>query len=616
MSDCGCDLSTDTFAQVDVDPETMPDAMIDPRGTTLTRWAGMIAPFDIETGDGRRFAGSALSHRELPVPLRWHRQDDGGHKSVVVVGTVDTIEYRPDGAYATGILFDPDPAQLPRLAEDVAEARLLLEKGAIGPSVDLDDMEYAVREPAPEGNPEGRPKIDVTKGRISATTLVQIPAFAETRKITLSQVDAESYAAAQAVLTAATAGFETVVSVPDWRPAHSLRLAEGDLLDTAGQTFAITGDDGARYYPIRDYVDGRLVVVREAVQFALRALDYGGTPPGVSDEDAAALRERFNALLNVPQDDEYDEEGAMTASAGVMQGPPPAEWFDNPKLDRPTPLTVTPEGRVYGHLADWRTCHTGFPGSCVTAPRSSAQYAYFHTGEVVTAEGEQVAVGRVTLGGGHADTRLGFQAAIAHYDDAGTCVAQVRAGDDKHGIWIAGSLVPGVDEVQVAALRRHPPSGDWRRIGGSLELIGALAVNTPGFPIPRARVASGVPQALVAAGALASEKVAEVGQVDIEGMVERAVAAALDADRSGRQRAVMAVSTFRSAADTAEEAGHRLRVEQAVGVFGMPSFIKEKIAKRKADEPDCDDDDEDCKKKKAAKGKPFGGKKAAPFGSK
>jgi hypothetical protein len=45
-------------------------------------------------------------------------------------------------------------------------------------------------------------------------------------------------------------------------------------------------------------------------------------------------------------------------------------------------------------------------------------------------------------------------------------------------------------------------SGDWRRIGGQLRLVGLLAVNVPGFPIPRpqARVASGAPLALLAAG--------------------------------------------------------------------------------------------------------------------
>jgi hypothetical protein len=620
MTDCGCnDLHPEeTYAQVDVlADEVTPDAMIDPRGTTLTRWSGLIAPYDTETGDGRRFAGQgALSNRELPVPLRWHRQDDGGHKQVVVVGTVDTIEYRPDGAYASGVLFNPDPAQLPRLAEDVGEAKMLLGKKAIGPSVDLDDMEYAVREAAPEGDPNGRPKIDVTKGRISAVTLVQIPAFAETRGIELSEVDAESYAAAQAVLTAAAAGYEEVVSVPGWTPGSALKFAEGDLVDMAAQTFAFRGEEGENYYPIRDYVDGRWVVVREAVEYALRALDFG-PPPGVTDADAATLRQRFNALLSSPvASDDEEEDAALTASGAPAA--PPAAWFHDPALDGPTPLTVTPEGRVYGHLADWRTCHTGVPGACVTAPRSRTRYAYFHTGEVMTAEGEPVAVGRLTLGTGHADTKLGFQAAIEHYDNTGTCVASVRAGEDKYGIWIAGALVPEVDDIKIATLRRHPPSGDWRRIGGNLELVGALAVNTPGFPIPRARVASGAPMALVAAGALAPEDGAtQYAEVDVEGLVERAVQSALEADRAGRARAVMAVSAFRTAAEVGEETARQHREVAAAGIFGaMPSFIKDKIKKREEAEEDCDDDDEECKKRKAAKAKPFGGKKAAPFGSK
>ncbi len=43
------------------------------------------------------------------------------------------------------------------------------------------------------------------------------------------------------------------------------------------------------------------------------------------------------------------------------------------------------------------------------------------------------------------------------------------------------------------------PSGDWRPIGRGLELVAALAVNQPGFPI--ARVAHGRVSALTAAGA-------------------------------------------------------------------------------------------------------------------
>src|SRR5205085_943051 len=53
-------------------------------------------------------------------------------------------------------------------------------------------------------------------------------------------------------------------------------------------------------------------------------------------------------------------------------------------------------------------------------------------------------------------------------------------------------------------LRASAPSGDWRRIGGNLELVGLLAVNVPGFPVPRPQVltaAGGQQLALVAAPA-------------------------------------------------------------------------------------------------------------------
>src|SRR5690606_6433114 len=38
---------------------------------------------------------------------------------------------------------------------------------------------------------------------------------------------------------------------------------------------------------------------------------------------------------------------------------------------------------------------------------------------------------------------------------------------------------------QVRESRSAPISGDWRRVGGALELVAALAVNVPGFGVPR-----------------------------------------------------------------------------------------------------------------------------------
>jgi hypothetical protein len=209
---------------------------------------------------------------------------------------------------------------------------------------------------------------------------------------------------------------------------------------------------------------------------------------------------------------------------------PPGEWFDDPRLAEPTPMQVDrATGRVWGHIAAWASCHTGYPSRCVPPPHSSPGYAYFHTGSVETAEGQVVHVGRVTMRTSHADQHLSAADASRHYDHTGFAAAVVRAGEDGHGIWHAGSLLPHVTEIDVAELRRHPPSGDWRIIAGRHELIGTLCVNVPGYPIPRAYVASGQVVALVAAGALAPwpperELVRLLGRVDPAAAV-RALAA-------------------------------------------------------------------------------------------
>ena len=38
-------------------------------------------------------------------------------------------------------------------------------------------------------------------------------------------------------------------------------------------------------------------------------------------------------------------------------------------------------------------------------------------------------------------------------------------------------------------MRANPPSGDWRALNNQLELVAALSVVVPGFPIPRSQLA-------------------------------------------------------------------------------------------------------------------------------
>ena len=179
---------------------------------------------------------------------------------------------------------------------------------------------------------------------------------------------------------------------------------------------------------------------------------------------------------------------------------PPKDWFDNPKLNKATPLTITDEGRVFGHIAAWHVDHIGMSNG-TRPPRSRSNYAYFHTGVVRTDSGDDVPVGQLTLAGGHAGLEASAEEALRHYDDTASAFADVHAGEDAYGIWVAGSLRPGTTPEQVRAARASAPSGDWRPIKGRLELVAVCQVNVPGFPIARARVASGQVMALVAAGA-------------------------------------------------------------------------------------------------------------------
>ena len=171
---------------------------------------------------------------------------------------------------------------------------------------------------------------------------------------------------------------------------------------------------------------------------------------------------------------------------------PPRAWLETPEADQPTPLTFTADGQVFGHLALWETCHSGFQGGafseCVQAPRSPSGYQMFHLGQLETDNG-MVAVGKLTYGTGHAPLAAGLQAASAHYDDTGSVGAFVRATDGRFGPWLAGAVRSDLTPEGLRDLRANPPSGDWRALNGQLELVAALSVVVPGFPIPRSQLA-------------------------------------------------------------------------------------------------------------------------------
>jgi hypothetical protein len=231
---------------------------------------------------------------------------------------------------------------------------------------------------------------------------------------------------------------------------------------------------------------------------------------------------------------------AMNLVASASLPKPPREWFTDPHLVEYSPIVVTEEGRVFGHVAEWKQCHIGFgekAGQCVIAPRSPSGYAYFMTGAVLTDEGD-VPVGRLTMDTGHEnDPYASATVAAAHYDNTGTAVADVAVGEDEYGIWCAGMVRPGTSQEKIHALRASTLSGDWRTIRGALEMVAALVVNTAGFPIPRtALAASGGRQVSLVAAGIVPREAPEVPDVfDVEAFAE-AVAKHMKAMSSRQER--------------------------------------------------------------------------------
>lgn len=309
--------------------------------------------------------------------------------------------------------------------------------------------------------------------------------------------------------------YTTGVSMDLDEATFQIRVAEEFLEEQEAAMEAVFDEDAETGEPEREIApDGRVVVWEGAPDDEVMAITDALIRAATIVAIPAFKGARISAVDTIPEAQAAEEapidQDALVASAALAT--PPAEWFDNPRLQGITPITITDEGRIYGHLATWGVCHIGNPlgeGVCVEAPRSCTDYAYFHTGAILADNGDTIPVGQITMSTGHADGKAGVNSTLAHYDNTGTAVADVRAGEDAYGIWISGAIRSGLTADQLRELRAAPLSGDWRQVAGNLELVAALAVNVPGFPVPRPQglVASGEVVSLVAAGMVAPESI-------------------------------------------------------------------------------------------------------------
>lgn len=500
--------------------------------STPGAWHGVLVVEDVESGDGRMFSGGSLKAAPLPLPLMWQRQTAEGHQTAVQAGRIDDLWREGNQIWGSGV-FDLE-------GEDGKEAYRQVEaKFLRGVSVDVDSVKESDVEmvfPKMSGDDDedisklfATPELTVFhNGRLRGATLVQFPAFVEA-SISLdgpTTLDAEAIeASAISQEFTAFAPHDTGTTDAEWdADANVGRLPSPMSVTTASHVYAwydesaVENDEivkAALKFPHHDVgEDGTPGAANlKACASGIGALHGArGSEPSIPEADRKAVYNHLAAhmrdaemeppafTIQDPECDHHMED--LTACGCSDEHAPDPAYFRYPEFTAPTALTV--DGmHIYGHGALKGTCHTGFSGQCVTPPTEAA-HDYFLLGETLCSDGSIVATGTITLGTGHAGTdgSVTPMDAIKHYDHTGSVVADVVTGEDEFGLWFSGSLRPNLSATRVRALRAAKLSGDWRKFGSKLRLVALLAVNVPGFPVPRMKTAmsNGRQTALVAAG--------------------------------------------------------------------------------------------------------------------
>lgn len=432
------------------------------RGGSLmgSKWIGTIALEGVPTGDGRMIDRMALYWDSDPISLIWDRAE--GDHTGAVVGEVTRIWRDGDTIMAEGTLHDDSSDRETRAAAGrVAELITPGENGeasAVGVSIKLDSEEAEIRVPKESiEEVEDAEEGDVI---VASTAVVELDAETDGRP---DDVDEETWAEIQA-------------------------LREGLDADENDEAAEEVDDDG-RVTIIKFKRDDHLYVVTSARIRHLAVVDTAAFAEAkislvASGGDLTSSWRWDESLIAAVS--AYDHDAFHDPQFGATDRDDDRLVYQAP--ERPgeraawgAPLTITDDGRIFGHAALWSRCHAGFSDRCVRPPRGEGSYSRFMCGSAVPG----VRTGPLTIGTTHARLQLSPTEAMDHYADTGRAVADVTVGEDRHGIWVAGRVRLGVADTDVAALRGSALSGDWRPVGGRLELSGILAVNNPGFLVER-----------------------------------------------------------------------------------------------------------------------------------
>lgn len=505
------------------DPATAAPAETPEGAEAGPTWSGPLALLGVPSSDGRKL-GPNGTIRPLPQPLNWQHKSDDRHKGSSVVGACLQVEIRDGTIWGHG-------NWLPGWG-DVETARTQVDAGLGLVSVDVvpgvvsyEDRDGNPIDPATFTGDFDDIVVVFDEWEFGGVTIVSFPAFADARITTDPGTESDDSAIGGPYImpgeTQTFAGEATGVPTAS-ADGTSITLTDGSTVKVGDTVGVPAGDDGT---PQTGTIT-EISLDAQTVDVTLAADAADGTGPATLTVPIADLTSATEPLEGTPAAAPTFAAGQPAAADGLdallassYARPYPAAAFAKRELLGPTPLTVNRDtGEIYGHFAVRGDCHMGKlaqDGVCVTPPESQCGYDYFHLGEVLTDDGTLLPVGKITVGGGHAGPRAGFRGAVEHYDRTCSQVAVVRAYDDAYGGQVTGMLIHDVPGEKVDELMRAGQlSGDWRTMKGNLELVAALGVNVPGFPVKRPAPKYGMlgphQVSLVAAGIVAPEEYTDV----------------------------------------------------------------------------------------------------------
>lgn len=444
-------------------------------GGQKPQWGGVILVEGMLTDDKRYLTPGGGTWRKLPFPMRTQQADIGAHDGAEAIGPFTGLKRSTPAEVKAMADIDLPADSTPIWAHglfdesDIARTagRQISNGTKMGVSVDLVDVTLDLPD-SPEDQDRvmmGELPLVIASYKIAGATQCDIQAFEFSRLRILGDLpsapeEIEALVASggrlegltfQAVMPLSWIQEAPVEELAAVEPCSDFQPDEGDA-----KTCSQCGH--------RDYR-------HEAKAAAEDVESFGDVVEPVTAAD----------MNDIPE--------TLVASGAPR---PPAEWFLAGVYTGVRPVSIDEPDesglrRIHGHVAAWGSCHIGFAGKCVDVPRG-LDYASFQGDRVpqsvTCSDGSVVKAGPVVMDTVHPSLKASASDAGAHYAHTGCLAAQVRLYEDKHGLQMAGWVMPGLSDEHLARLSASDYSPDWRpraSANGGRGVVAVLAVPVSGF---------------------------------------------------------------------------------------------------------------------------------------